>query len=363
MTRARGAWLLAAGAWALGHPVVATAAAEEAPRTRPQSVQVYVAGTLEAIARTRVTARELFARLELPVIVRDASDDDESVLDFASPNALVVSFIDLRDAAATRIVVVDGRTHKELERRTLPGSSLEMSVEAATHVLYVAAESSLGAREQQAEGRASQPPSPQATEDRRERRWGPWQVDLSAFGRAAAFSDARLLGGFGASVDAGPHHGSLRPALLLGLGAYAPRALSRGTLSASLGAAGARLMATIEWQPASMLTLFGGGGGGVDGVRVTTGQTPAGTWTADTDSRIDPILAGVLGAKIHLSSAIAALAGMAMDVDISPHHYVAEVNGEKIVLFDLARVRPGGFLGISISVPATRPRSVEGVGE
>ncbi len=317
-------------------------------------------GSLEAIAAVRGTLRELFSRRSLSVVVRDASDDDETVVSTPSPNAVARAFIDLRSQEVPRIVVVDGRTARELERRTLPSSpSLEMAVEAVTHVLYVAVESSLSARETPPPPSRPAPPRPTTNRER-----GTWQLDASAFGRVGAFGDGRVLEGVGASLDAGPRLGAFRPAILGSFGASLPGALSRNGSEASLVVNAGRVLGVIEWRATGALVAFAGAGGGVDGVHVTTGPVPAGSWKRRSVWKYDPILGGAVGVKVRLSPAVAALLGGGLDVDLSPHRYMIESShDERLAFFDLARVRPVAFVGLSFSFPEVPGRAAEQRGE
>jgi hypothetical protein len=135
----------------------ARARASEPPQASPSApsvVRVYVAGPPAAVARARVTVTELCSRLELSAVVLEAQSD--AVLATPSKDAFAEAFIDLRGGSVPRVIVLQGDTRRELERRTLPASSsLELAVEEAAHVLYMAVESALRAREARNEAAAA----------------------------------------------------------------------------------------------------------------------------------------------------------------------------------------------------------------
>jgi hypothetical protein len=126
------------------------AGADAAP---PRVVRVFVAGSAPMVEKTRATVRELCARLDLDVVVENGGD--ESLLESIPESTFAEAFIDYRAPGAPRIVVVQAKPRRELERRTLPyAGSPEMTVEEAAHVVYAVVESSLRAREAKGERRA-----------------------------------------------------------------------------------------------------------------------------------------------------------------------------------------------------------------
>ncbi len=113
----------------------------------PPIVRVYVAGPPEAVTGSRDAVQDLCARSNVAVVVRDAAGADEALLAAKPAPGLAEAYIDLRPGTPPRVVVVDGETRQDLERRSLrEGSSLEVSIETVARVVCSAVESSLAAR-------------------------------------------------------------------------------------------------------------------------------------------------------------------------------------------------------------------------
>jgi hypothetical protein len=381
-------WLVPICAFQIDEPVFAGQEANVAV-TGARSMRVYVAGAPAAVAKMSATLRELCARLDLDVIVEEASD--ETAMTATGPNAWLKAFVDVR-STAPRIVVVDAETRRELERRSLPASrSLEMSVEEAAHVLYMVAESALAGRDSRtpaggdtaaapSSSRAPEPRKPTVEpstrsapqskpprepprdhgegepldDDRGEQRHrkasARFQSELAAFGTAAAFGAARALVGFGGSLDAGARTGSFRVSGALSGSAYLPSRLTRGAAAASLSAESARVEVIGAWAATSVFEPFFAIGGGADRIALDADSPPPGASPTGVESRMDPIVTGALGAKIRLSRTFGAFFAFATDVDLSPHRYVIDADGAEQTFLELARIRPALFVGVSVSV-------------
>lgn len=373
-------------------------------------VRVYATGPPHVLDRLRVTVTELCARLNLSATVEEAPS--ESVLGSSAPRAFALAFVDF-SSALPRVVVVDGETHREIERRTLPrASSLELSVEEAGHVLYMTVESSLRARERRREapraaGAPSDPevaPEPGAAKDgeeptddaqvggsgkaasgaataredehatSREADSAPsrvtesghgshpsaFEAEVSAFGSAVAFGTAHVLPGLGASFDAGVRRDALRASASLSVGASFSDKVTMGDETASVRTDAGRLLAALEWEPTTRLAAFAGIGGGIDRVTVATTESPAGVWAAGATTRVDPVLEGLAGAKVLLSNISRVFVAMALDVDMNPHRYVLDEGGTRRTFFDSPRVRPKAFLGLSFLLSGAGGREARG---
>ena len=175
----------------------------------PPIVRVYVAGSPEAVSGSRDAIQDLCSRSNVAVVVRDAAGADEALLATSHAPGIAEAYVDLRSGTPPRVVVVDGETRQDLERRTLPeGVSLEISIETMAHVVCAAVESSLAARA------AAPPPvvagvkksapaetrEPDALPERAPR----WQTRASLFASGANFG-AGLRAGVGAGF--GLNHG------------------------------------------------------------------------------------------------------------------------------------------------------------
>lgn len=90
-------------------------------------VEIRVSGDATALARVRITARELLARLDVQPSVKTIDEPETSA---SEPVPLVVAYLDLRSLSAPSIDIEDGETRQELTRRHLSDvTSLETGVE------------------------------------------------------------------------------------------------------------------------------------------------------------------------------------------------------------------------------------------
>ena len=118
---------------------LSTRAAES--RVAPHIVEIHVDGRPAMVTQTRTVATEILLRISVvPVVLAD----DAVAPSYPTPGEpFVRAYFDFR-ASAPRLVIVDGKTQRELDRRVLPeGASPETSVEAVVHVLYMVVESLL----------------------------------------------------------------------------------------------------------------------------------------------------------------------------------------------------------------------------
>jgi hypothetical protein len=301
------------------------------------------------VAGSRDAIQDLCSRSNVAVVVRDAAGADEALLATQRVPGLAEAYVDLRPGTPPRVVVVDGETRQDLERRTLPdGSSLEVSIETVARVVCSAVESSLAARAaavSAANARAEARPAPA-----RERtdRGSPFAPRVDVFG-AAENLGAGFHGGAGAALDVTYGRSALRVGALLSFAGYAAADVGAGAALASFGLMGVRAMPLLEWHASSDLTAFVGLGGGGDWTRVSTEGAPSGTTALGATTTFDPIGAGMLGTRLRISRSLSALFAFDADVDLDRHRYVITSAGDSRPLFEPARVRPMVLAGLSLS--------------
>jgi hypothetical protein len=365
-----------------------------APDNDAPIVRVFVAGPAEALLRTRAVLHELLARIHVDAVVESA--DGEAVLTAAGPDTAPRAFLDFRSPAAPRVVLVQSASGKELERRTLAGStSLEVSVEEAAHVLYMALESSLRAHDDNRTGRndaeaaaagtgaASSPAAaatsavaataqPDASKATKPVDVGPpplvvardepapphdagthpgrpsleLETGLSVFGALSSYDAEHPLPGIGGAFDVALGAARLRPAAMLSLGAFFPSSVS--DTGASLRAETARLDLMAEWHPWPRVRAALGVGGGAERVTFVAGSSTTSLLSSGTQSRVDPMLGAVLAIRFRVVGALEVLALGALDVDLTPHRYVTQSGADVMsTVFALPRTRPTACLGLT----------------
>jgi hypothetical protein len=338
--------------------VLAAAAVAPAAGT-PPIVRVYVAGPDAAVSGTRDAIQDLCSRSNVAVVVRDAAGADEALLATSHAPGLAEAYVDLRPGTAPRVVVVDGETRKDLERRTLPeGASLEISIEIVAQVVCAAVESSLATR-------AAPPPplpvkrerAPEATTAEAPELGSAWSSQISLFGAAANFG-AGFRGGAGASLGFSHGAGSLRWGALVSATGFPATDVEGAGGVASFSLLGARLLPTLEWQATRVVTPFVGLGGGADWVRLAPQQPPPGAVGQGAGSSVDGVASGLLGVRLHLGSGVAVLLALLADADLSRHRYVIETPQGSQSFFEPSRVRPVALAGLSVALGGGSGQSV-----
>jgi len=375
-----------------------TATAAAAP---PPVVRVFVAGTPEAVAGTRDALRDRCARPELVILVEDAGavvieppepngdaatgngadaaangastwGDDSSwsetahaengadtpshealLLGSGQATDLAVGYVALETAAESRVVLVDGRTHQELERRVLePTESLEMSIETVANVICATIDSALATRA--APLRAPVPPPapppvvtnpPPRAPLEAESAYGVW---AGVFGTGADYG-AGFRGGGGGFLGATTGSGRVRASLLLLASDFPSLSLDRQGAEPSFGLFGARLLPGAALRVADDIDALVGVGPGIDWLRVTPGTPPPGG-TAETGvGSVDPVLSALLGARLRVGGHVGLWLAMGADLDADRHRYLNVASGTPVTFFEMPRLRANGQAGLAVT--------------
>jgi hypothetical protein len=335
-------WLCAAGLFAAARPLQA--------EPTPQIVRVYVAGSAEAVAGSRDAVQELCARSNVAVIVHDAAGADEALLATSAARSLAEAYVDLRPGMPTRVVVVDGESHRDLERRTLPDkSSLEMSIETVAHVLCAAVESSLAARAAESPHRRDSVRPASNAEPGANRQL--WEPRVTVFAATEDFG-AGFRGGVGGSLALSACRGRVRPGAILSLSGFPAMEVEAAGGLANLGSLSLRLLPALEWRATGGVIAFAAVGGGIDRFAFDSESAPAGTNAQAASAALDGILSGMLGLRLQFGRGVGALFALDADVDLARHVYVIETSQGRASFFEPARLRPVALVGLSISLEA-----------
>jgi hypothetical protein len=348
--------------------VLVVMAAREASAEPPPIVRVFVAGSPEAVSGMRDALQDQCARPNLAVMVEDAASADAELLDTAHSTGLADAYVDLRPDNDTRVVVVDGQTHEQLEGRTLGrASSLDVSIEIVAQVVCSAIDSTLAARaaaaaaakaKESAPAPLPPPVAPQPlpnltvaerarrSDERAPRAAAAW---VGAYAVGADYGAGLQLGG-GAVVGVSLGSAPIRFGGSLLLDGFPSVALDRQGAQASLGLYGARSLATLEWDESPQLNVFAGLGGGIDWLRVSAGNPPAGAAAQSDTSSVEPMLSSLIGAKVGLGLHVSAWLALGADLDLSRHSWVNEMSGAPALFYESPRVRPLGLAGLAVTL-------------
>jgi hypothetical protein len=300
------------------------------------------------VAGARDAVQDLCARSNVAVVVRDAAGADEALLATERAPGLAEAYIDLRPGRPPRVVVVDGETRQDLERRTLPeGSTLEISIETVARVVCSAVESSLAARALAMPPAPSSHPEPLLPPLLVERD-SAWEARLSAFAATENFGTG-FQGGGGGALSVTHGRSGVRAGAILSAAGFASGAVETSSAMASFGLLGVRLLPMLEWRVADDVKAFAAVGAGADWTRVDAKQAPQGGTANGAGATLDVIGCGMLGARFRIVYGLSALLAVDADVDLNRHRYVIASSSGSHGLFDPARVRPIGLAGLSLS--------------
>jgi len=342
----------------------------------PPIVRVYVAGSEEAVSGSRDAVQELCARSNVAVVVHDAAGADEALLSTSNERSLAEAYVDLRPEMPARVVVVDGETHQELERRELPqNTTLEISIETAAHIVCAAVDSALAARAMAAPvpsvatAQPSTPPPPAlAPLQRRDVPAAPrsaaeptWRASVALFAATEDFG-AGFRGGLGGALSFVAGHGRLRAGGLITLERYPVSDVQTDGASAGFDSFGGRIGPMIEWQALPSASLFGALGVGLDRAELAARVAAPETVARATPATTDGVAAALIGARLQLSRALGVLLGVDADIALSRHRYVLASPQGNQPFFQASRIRPVGILGLSWSFDGegSAPRELAG---
>ena len=321
-------------------------------------VEIRVSGDAAALARVRVTARELLLRLDVQANVKAI---DEAETSSSEPTPLVIAYVDLRSLASPSIDIEDGRSHQGLTQRRLSEvTSLETGVEALLHVLYLAVESALQVGvERSAPPPPAKKPAPPATP------FAPaptahFGFDVGPLVRLSSLGGSRVVPGGGLGLEPRADFGRAQVGLLVSGVLHGTSELSFAGGEADVRPLQVRVVPTFDWLLSSDVSGCFGLGAGLDSLRVTPSRAPD-IGAASPQSALDPILTGLVGARVPLSGRVF-LAGMAsLDLDLAPTSFVARVGSRSLPVLQLPRLRGGFTLALSFTAAGERRFSRAGL--
>ena len=324
----------------------------------PPIVRVYVAGSPEAVSGSRDAIQDLCSHSNVAVVVRDAAGADEALLATSRAPGLADAYVDLRPGTAPRVVVVDGESRQDLERRTLAeGASLEISIETMAHVVCAAVESSLAARAAaSASASAKATPPPKVEESSKPAVEQPsehpqrWQTRASLLASGSDFG-AGFRAGVGAGFGLNYGHARWHFGGIFSVIGYPAAGVESTDGLASFGLVGLRALPLLEWQVASPVTTFAGVGGGLDWIQISGERPPPGAVSSSTERVLEPVASGMLGLRLALGRGVSALFAFDTDVVLVRHSYVVQTpDGGTAPFFEPPRVRPMALAGLSLSL-------------
>lgn len=325
-------------------------------------VELRVMGSEQAVNLTRSTSQELFDRLGVDVYVQSVNDPPPELPD----KPLAIATIEITPPLCS-IVIVDGQTGSELDRRTFAESSVETAVEAAAHIAYFVVETLLEpppperappVEEATPIPVAPTPPPPVASDSQpaptphTQVDTGPTHVgvDLGLAFSVVGLGGSRLPPGAGLTAELRfPRPGASFGAMAA-MTTHASTDLEFEGAKAEIRPSTLRLLATLDAPLGSALAFTAALGGGVEWLRLTPASQAENVEVTDTQSVFDPLISGLVGLRIKLSDRafLSALGGV--DLSLAPADFQARVGDETQSLLEMPPLRPVVLLGAAASL-------------
>jgi hypothetical protein len=344
-------------ALALLTPSAGAALETETPSATTQSsvgrvVEIRVSGDAAALSRVRMTARELLLRLDVQPNVKAIDEPETSSTE---PTPLVIAYVDLRNTASPSIDIEDGRTRRELTRRRLSDvTSLETGVEAVLHVLYLAVESTLQVGvEPVAPPPSAKKPTPPAPPPARSAP-SHFGFDVGPLLRLSSLGGSRIVPGGGLGLEPRADFGRAQVSLLVSAVLHGTSELEFADGEADVRPLQVRVIPTFDWLLSREISGCFGLGAGLDSLRVSPTRSPDIGDAAPAQSALDPILSGLVGARVRISGRVFLAAMASLDLDLAPTSFVARVGSSSLPVLPLPRLRGGFTLALSFTVAGER---------
>lgn len=343
---------LAAALALLAPSAAAALGSETAPqRGAGRVVQIRVNGDAAAVAKVRMTARELLLRLDVESSVKGVDEPDARD---GGTTPLVVAYVDLRNVASPSIDIEDGRTHQGLTQRRLTDvTSLETGVEAVLHVLYLTVESALvvGPEKPPSVAPAKKPTPPLRRPAPEPSHFG---FDFGPLLRLSSLGSTRLVPGGGVGLEPRADFGRAQASLLVSAVLHGTTEIVKDRGEVAVRPLQVRVVPTFDWLLSPEVSGCVGLGAGLDSLLVSPLEPPDAGRVASSQSALDPILTGMVGARLPISGRVFLAAMASLDLDLAPTTFVATVGPSREELLKLPRLRGGFTLALSFTAAGER---------
>ena len=341
-----------AAAFALLAPSTAAALEGGASANAPGDVarvgEIRVSGDAAALSRVRMTARELLLRLDVQPNVKAI---DEPATSRSEPTPLVLAYVDLRNVASPSIEIEDGKTHEQLTSRSLADvTSLETGVEAVLHVLYLSVESTLQV------GAETPPPLPPPVKRPTPpvaKRVAPershFGFDVGPLLRLSSLGGTRIVPGGGVALEPRADFGRAQASLQMSVVLHGTNELQFEHGEADVRPLQVRVLPTFDWLLSPEVSGCFGLGGGLDSLMVNPLQPPEAGVVSAGQSALDPIMTGLIGARVPISGRLFLAAMASLDLDLARTSFVAHQGPSTHTILALPRLRGGFTLALSFT--------------
>jgi hypothetical protein len=115
-----------------------------------------------------------------------------------------------------------------------------------------------------------------------------------------------------------------------------------------------RALSTVDWLLSPEASLCVGAGAGVDSLLFNPIQTPEAGTSAPAQSVLDPVLTGVLGARLRVSGRAFLSALASLDLDLAPTAFMVREREQVRPVLGLPRFRGGVTLALGFTAAGAR---------
>ncbi len=148
-----------------------------------------------------------------------------------------------------------------------------------------------------------------------------------------------------------------RPAVWASAMMHVPVGASRDGVQADATVVSLRLAPSVALHESSELSIDAGLGAGVDFVRVTAKAVEPAASIVSNPTVFDPVVCGVLTARLRLSKRASVLFSLEGDVDLAPRRYVVDTGAGHDAALDVMPLRVAAAAGFAFQVGGTeRPQ-------
>jgi hypothetical protein len=222
-------------------------------------------------------------------------------------------------------------------------------------VLYLTVESTLQVGATTPPGAA---PLPKKPVPRPARRAAPQRThfgfDFGPLLRMSSLGSTRIVPGGGLGLEPRADFGRTQATLLLSGVLHGTSEVSADRGEAEIRPLQIRVVPTLDWLFSPEVSGCVGVGGGLDSFLVSPIQPPDFGRVRSAQSALDPILTGMVGARVPISGRLFLAAMASLDLDLAPTTFVATAGPITESILRLPRVRGGFTLALSFTAAGER---------
>jgi hypothetical protein len=194
------------------------------------------------------------------------------------------------------------------------------------------------------------PPAPQRPEPQASH----FGFDIGPLLRLSSLGGSRFVPGGGIALEPRADFGRAQATLLVSAVLHGTSELAFEHGEAEVRPLQVRIVPTFDWLLSPELSGCVGVGAGLDSLMVNPLQAPEVGSVAASQSAIDPVMTGLVGARVPVSARVLLAALASLDLDLAPTRFVVEQGVTAEPILQLPRVRGGFTLALSFTAAGER---------